>query len=419
MLKMKKTLTTEDIFMHQKRTFTALILTLCLGITSCGQPAQTTPSQAPASTATQAPATPSATSIPAEPTPDPSSMDTIDLYEYNSIDPANGDTLAGDDFLKKCSDGDCLVVNENVKKILPATPKQSPEESDSNMVDLLILRTSDLDVESIANLLEFVSPDDIVWFDHGKRRYYSVLDDKLGDFFKEYLPDFKPKNGFLIYKGTLLYYYGKSKDIVIPNSVKTIAENAFSRNDNGSKLNRIVIPDSVKEIKSFAFSGRRVKTMIFGKGIRKIEECSLCDTIDTLVFHGKTDKILKNGFDELFSEDFEEDTTLEFPNDFSESFTPCYADVTPSGSKKNPEYLFDVEWAKVKGADGYEIKTEGITKTVEGGKSHGKLYIPSKKAADEDVDYYGSISIRPFRYVNGRKQYGRTYRTYCEYETGC
>ena len=405
--------------MHQKRTFTALILTLCLGITSCGQPAQTTPSQAPASTATRTSVPPSATRIPAEPTPDPSGMDTIDLYEYDSIDPAKGDTLAGDDFLKKCSDGDCLVVNENVKKILPATPKQSPEESDSNMVDLLILRTSDLDVESIANLLEFVSPDDIVWFDHGKRRYYSVLDDKLGDFFKEYLPDFKPKNGFLIYKGTLLYYYGKSKDIVIPNSVKTIAENAFSRNDNGSKLNRIVIPDSVKEIKSFAFSGRRVKTMILGKGIRKIEECSLCDTIDTLVFHGKTDKILKNGFDELFSEDFEEDTTLEFPNDFSESFTPCYADVTPSGSKKNPEYLFDVEWAKVKGADGYEIKTEGITKTVEGGKSHGKLRIPSKRAADEDVDYYGSISIRPFRYVNGRKQYGRTYRTYCEYETGC
>ena len=405
--------------MKQKRNVTALILTLCLGITSCGQPAQTPQSQTPVSTATQAPATPSATRIPAEPTPDPSGMDTIDLYEYDSIDPAKGDTLAGDDFLKKCSDGDCLVVNENVKKILPVTPKQSPEESDSNMVDLLILRTSDLDVESIANLLEFVSPDDIVWFDHGKRKYYSILDDELGDFFKDYLPDFKPKNGFLIYNGTLLYYYGKSKDIVIPNSVKTIAENAFSRNDNGSKLNRIVIPDSVKEIKSFAFSGRRVKTMIFGKGIRKIEECSLCDTIDTLVFHGKTDKILKNGFDELFSEDFEEDTTLEFPNDFSESFTPCYADVTPSGSKKNPEYLFDVEWAKVKGANGYEIKTEGITKTVEGGKSHGKLYIPSEKAADEDVDYYGSISIRPFRYVNGRKQYGRTYRTYCEYETGC
>ena len=405
--------------MKQKRNVTALILTLCLGITSCGQPAQTPQSQTPVSTATQAPATPSATRIPAEPTPDPSGMDTIDLYEYDSIDPAKGDTLAGDDFLKKCSDGDCLVVNENVKKILPVTPKQSPEESDSNMVDLLLLRTSELDVESIVNLLDFVSPDDIVWFDHGKRRYYSVLDDKLGDFFKEYLPDFKPKNGFLIYKGTLLYYYGKSKDIVIPNSVKTIAENAFSRNDNGSKLNRIVIPDSLKEIKSFAFSGRRVKTMIFGKGIRKIEECSLCDTIDTLVFHGKTDKILKNGFDELFSEDFEEDTTLEFPNDFSESFTPCYADVTPSGSKKNPEYLFDVEWAKVKGANGYEIKTEGITKTVEGGKSHGKLYIPSEKAADEDVDYYGSISNRPFRYVNGRKQYGRTYRTYCEYETGC
>ena len=405
--------------MKQKRNVTALILTLCLGITSCGQPAQTPQSQTPVSTATQAPATPSATRIPAEPTPDPSGMDTIDLYEYDSIDPAKGDTLAGDDFLKKCSDGDCLVVNENVKKILPVTPKQSPEESDSNMVDLLLLRTSELDVESIVNLLDFASPDDIVWFDHGKRKYYSILDDELGDFFKDYLPDFKPKNGFLIYKGTLLYYYGKSKDIVIPNSVKTIAENAFSRNDNGSKLNRIVIPDSVKEIKSFAFSGRRVKTMIFGKGIRKIEECSLCDTIDTLVFHGKTDKILKNGFDELFSEDFEEDTTLEFPNDFSESFTPCYADVTPSGSKKNPEYLFDVEWAKVKGADGYEIKTEGITKNVESGKCHGRLHISSKKAADEDADYYGSLSIRPFRYVNGRKQYGRTYRTYCEYETGC
>ena len=387
--------------MNQKRTFTAIILTLCLGLTSCGQPAQTTQSQVPASTVTQTPASPSATRVPAEPTQDLSDMDTIDLYEYDSIDPAKGDTLAGDDFLKKSSDGDCLVVNENVKKILPVTPKQSPEEADSNAVDLILLRTSDLNVESIANLLDFASPDDIVWLDHGKRKYYSLLDDELGDFFKDYLPDFK------------------SKDIVIPNSVKTIAENAFSKNEGKAKLNRIVIPDSVKVVKSFAFSGRRVKTMIFGKGIRKIEECSLCDTIDTLVFQGKTDKILKNGFDELFSEDFDNDTTLEFPNNFSESFTLCYADVTPSGSKKNPEYRFDVEWAQVKDANGYEIKTEGITKTVEKGKNHGKLHIPSKRAANEDADYYGSISIRPFRYVNGQKQYGRTYETYCEYETGC
>ena len=105
------------------------------------------------------------------------------------------------------------------------------------MVDLLLLRTSDLDVESIVNLLDFASPDDIVWFDHGKRKYYSILDDKLGDFFKDYLPDFKPKNGFLIYKGTLLYYYGNAKDIVIPNSVKKIAENAFSKNEDKVKLN--------------------------------------------------------------------------------------------------------------------------------------------------------------------------------------
>ena len=119
--------------------------------------------------------------------------------------------------------------------------------------------------------------------------------------------------------------------------------------------------------------------MIFGKGIRKIEECSLCDTIDTLIFQGKTDKILKNGFDELFSEDFDDDTTLEFPNDFSESFTLCYADVTPSGSKKNPEYRFDVEWAHVKGADGYEIKTEGITQNVENGKTMVNSTFPLKE----------------------------------------
>lgn len=65
--------------MKQKQTLTVLILMMCLGITSCGQPAQTTQSQAPASTATQTPASPSATRIPSEPTPDPSSMDTIDL----------------------------------------------------------------------------------------------------------------------------------------------------------------------------------------------------------------------------------------------------------------------------------------------------------------------------------------------------
>ena len=45
----------------------------------------------------------------------------------------------------------------------------------------------------IKNLLDFASPDDIVWFDHGKRKYYSILDDKLGDFFKDYLPILNPK----------------------------------------------------------------------------------------------------------------------------------------------------------------------------------------------------------------------------------
>ena len=224
------------------------------------------------------------------------------------------------------------------------------------------------------------------------------------------------------YFSIITHYYKQICCNFVAKSNYNISEITYFRYYSmivATRLNRIVIPDSVKEIKSFAFSGRRVKTMILGKGIRKIEECSLCDTIDTLIFQGKTDKILKNGFDELFSEDFDDDTTLEFPNDFSESFTLCYADVTPSGSKKNPEYRFDVEWAHVKGADGYEIKTEGITQNVENGKNHGKLHIPSKRAANEDADYYGSISIRPFRYVNGRKQYGRTYRTYCEYETGC
>ena len=68
--------------MKQKQTLTVLILMMCLGITSCGQPAQTTQSQAPASTATQTPPLLRRDKNPIRTNADPSSMDTIDLYEY-------------------------------------------------------------------------------------------------------------------------------------------------------------------------------------------------------------------------------------------------------------------------------------------------------------------------------------------------
>ena len=58
--------------------------------------------------------------------------------------------------------------------------------------------------------------------------------------------------GANIQDGQLLGYYGEGGDIVIPNTVTIIGEEAFKDNDN---VTSVTIPGSVQQISYAAFSG--------------------------------------------------------------------------------------------------------------------------------------------------------------------
>ena len=75
----------------------------------------------------------------------------------------------------------------------------------------------------------------------------------------------------VLYKdyGTILLVYpaGRTGEYVIPDHVRTVAENAFGN----TCLTKITIPDSVEKIEREAFSySDDLKSIIFGKGITKI-----------------------------------------------------------------------------------------------------------------------------------------------------
>ncbi len=85
------------------------------------------------------------------------------------------------------------------------------------------------------------------------------------------------EKGFIIVGDTLYGYFGKEKEIVIPEGVKRICDGAFSVDDvNGNRSNRIGIkavtfPNSVESIGEFAFSGcETIKSIFIPENIQAI-----------------------------------------------------------------------------------------------------------------------------------------------------
>ena len=68
----------------------------------------------------------------------------------------------------------------------------------------------------------------------------------------------------------IIGYGGKNTEVVIPNNVTIISDDAFSAN----QLTSIVISDSVTEIGAFAFNGNQLKNIIIGNGIKYIGEAA-------------------------------------------------------------------------------------------------------------------------------------------------
>ena len=80
----------------------------------------------------------------------------------------------------------------------------------------------------------------------------------------------KLNKGFKIKNGVLISYKGKEKEIVIPEGIIEIGNNAFS---SCYEIKSISIPDSVKSIGSQAFYNcASLSTIILPKGIKKISQ---------------------------------------------------------------------------------------------------------------------------------------------------
>ncbi|MBR2825202.1 MAG: leucine-rich repeat domain-containing protein, partial [Solobacterium sp.] len=60
------------------------------------------------------------------------------------------------------------------------------------------------------------------------------------------------KGDFNVEDGCLLGYWGKDKNVIIPDGIEVIGYRSFEENKN---VEEVTIPDSVKEIESYAFNG--------------------------------------------------------------------------------------------------------------------------------------------------------------------
>lgn len=87
---------------------------------------------------------------------------------------------------------------------------------------------------------------------------------------------------FEISAGTLIKYVGEGIDVIIPENVNRIGEEAFAK----QMITSVDIPPSVKEIKKGAFYGcEKLKTVIFHNGLESIEKNAFayCFELDELV----------------------------------------------------------------------------------------------------------------------------------------
>lgn len=88
------------------------------------------------------------------------------------------------------------------------------------------------------------------------------------------------ENGFAVdEEGILLAYNGDKQEVVIPENVTGIAENAFSADyDRALNTQKVTITSNVKTIESGAFFFSRVSTVVIAEGVEKIGDWAFGDS---------------------------------------------------------------------------------------------------------------------------------------------
>ena len=78
-------------------------------------------------------------------------------------------------------------------------------------------------------------------------------------------PAMADKDGFVIFDTQLMEYYGKDKDVVVPDGVTYIASNVFKENATAQS---ITLPDSVEEIGNNVFEGcKKLESIVLPEGV--------------------------------------------------------------------------------------------------------------------------------------------------------
>lgn len=216
----------------------------------------------------------------------------------------------------------------------------------------------------------------------------------------------KVSNGCLLSAdGKQLYYALSSRDTLkIPDSVENIAVAAF--NDRGFK--KIELGKNVKNIRDFAFVSSRVKNLVVNKKLTNIGTKAFYDTkIKNVEFKGKV---------KLGVVAFEDNVVLKY-NKLKSSQTTI--DTATVGKKK-----YNIRFAKVSGAKGYQIKVKKGKKTYtytttknsytkNAPKALTKKYRKVKRYELEHNEYLDKISgaayvtVRPYKISKKKKVYGR------------
>ena len=101
-------------------------------------------------------------------------------------------------------------------------------------------------------------------------------------------PEYKIIDGVKSIEANCFLYSANLKKIIIPSSVKTIGNEAFSN----SGIVDLVIPDSVNLIENGAFDNcKNLKTVKVGNGVNRIETFSNCKNLESIEFGNSVEYI--------------------------------------------------------------------------------------------------------------------------------
>lgn len=108
------------------------------------------------------------------------------------------------------------------------------------------------------------------------------------------------KQDFVIKKGVLTKYNGPGGDVVIPEGVKEIGNDAFI--DCGG-LASVTIPEGVREIGSYAFGESSIQSVTIPKSVRSIGHgaFSYCENLTSVTFQDREDAVGIEELDLLFN----------------------------------------------------------------------------------------------------------------------